>query len=557
MGGSIFEMSFKYIMQDTFTWLLMVMMFAFMIVVDRAINYAKRGAEGNYCMENLVDKIQAELLMFGAVAITLFLVQAIFSHPLDEMMHMQFEFVDILCSFGACALLFTGGSLFALFSHITLRYDHIMEETEEFHKLLLNDEEHQPSQAFLDIYTMMCHFATTHNLPESWDYGEYMRNNFAQCITDIIDIKWYSWGTFLGFSVVILPIVHWEPGGKAKKDTIVLFFAIICWLVTVLSIALALYLRSKLVLFRKHINLDKESMIQIAKSWNDANHSMALLDSTDSTGQRLSESIAKDYAKPDTPKSPQSAAATAAIQADMRSSLSTSLRESTNELTAAVKEHQDKWIVNKSQVTWMIQMVLLSTTLLLSFYFMHIYYNIKNYKIGDYWHAVCVVPLGLNFVFVMGVIVIYTFCIAYMQPSNTVIAVMLQQYGQLQRDVNVIRAQIVRQGEQQFKDLTAEFLAGGFDGLRRPKELQVILGKLNIYVTLERATRVMRLFDSNRDGNMTSTEFYTVLGLDPEHPSEDASPGAPSTGGSPNGEELVDPITVDPSGTGVAMRQCC
>ena len=149
-GGSIFQMSYKYVFFDSFLWVLMAVMFCFMIAVDRIINYSKQSVKGNYCLTELMDKIQAELLMFGAVAISLFLFENILT-GLDDTQHMQFEFVDIVCSFGACALLAIGGTLYCVFKHVTVRYQNLFEQTEDFHNLLLDDASHQPSEVFMVI----------------------------------------------------------------------------------------------------------------------------------------------------------------------------------------------------------------------------------------------------------------------------------------------------------------------------------------------------------------------------------------------------------------------
>merc|ERR1719473_1109827 len=63
-------------------------------------------AQSNRCNKMFVDRIVSELMMFGVVAISVFVFTQLSSFP--EHTHNLFEFTDVLCSFGACFLILVG-----------------------------------------------------------------------------------------------------------------------------------------------------------------------------------------------------------------------------------------------------------------------------------------------------------------------------------------------------------------------------------------------------------------------------------------------------------------
>merc|ERR1719387_402619 len=109
--ASIFKMHAKDLHSPTF-WGTVTGMLAFTILVDRAQALAAWGAGNNRCNKMFLERVTSELMMFGVVAISVFLVSQTFTF--SETGHLIFEFVDILCSFAACALILMGGVLFLM-----------------------------------------------------------------------------------------------------------------------------------------------------------------------------------------------------------------------------------------------------------------------------------------------------------------------------------------------------------------------------------------------------------------------------------------------------------
>merc|ERR1712224_154830 len=88
-----------------------------------------------------VERVVAELMMFGVVAISVFVFSQVAS--MGEHTHHLFEFCDVLCSFGACFLILMGIVLFGfrrLFewrqdSHIPLDPAQVLTELENVSSL--------------------------------------------------------------------------------------------------------------------------------------------------------------------------------------------------------------------------------------------------------------------------------------------------------------------------------------------------------------------------------------------------------------------------------------
>merc|ERR1719261_707918 len=88
-------------------------MLLFTIIIDRCENSLTRLAANSKTETMLLQRINAELMMFGIVGLGVFIGTNIVSDIPAEFFQV-FEFTDILCSLGACGLIGIASVLFVL-----------------------------------------------------------------------------------------------------------------------------------------------------------------------------------------------------------------------------------------------------------------------------------------------------------------------------------------------------------------------------------------------------------------------------------------------------------
>ena len=98
-------------------WIIFSMMIAFIIIVDRLQFALDMAVKGDRCLEKLLARVYAELLVFGIVACGL-LFYTVYTKMSDRM-HKIFELVDIMCTLGAMLVVVVG-----IFMFNFLHYSH-------------------------------------------------------------------------------------------------------------------------------------------------------------------------------------------------------------------------------------------------------------------------------------------------------------------------------------------------------------------------------------------------------------------------------------------------
>lgn len=87
-GGSLFSLPFKFTIEHPWTWSFLLYMIMFMIVVDTCQRVVTRFSEGDRCKAMFAGRVISELMMFGAVAITILLI--------DEAMGKSMPYMSLL-----------------------------------------------------------------------------------------------------------------------------------------------------------------------------------------------------------------------------------------------------------------------------------------------------------------------------------------------------------------------------------------------------------------------------------------------------------------------------
>jgi len=76
-------------------------------------------------------------------------------------------------------------------------------------------------------------------------------------------------------------------------------------------------------------------------------------------------------------------------------------------------------------------------------------------------------------------------------------------------------------------------------GISDAKQFQKLLASIKVYVTVDRAYRVLRHIDSDCDGNLTIEEFYTQVGFNAEGVTGTGELKAGLTTGDADNQELI------------------
>ena len=202
-------------------WLIFSLMIIFIIVVDRIQWALDQAVKGDRCLEKLLARVYAELLVFGVVAVAL-LLYTMFA-PMSARLHKIFELVDILCTLGAMLVIFFGIFMFNFlwFSHRL--YERQMMASTRIRSLLHADDVEGAASVLkagsgkVSVEDVADHmlsstaFKWDYQLPDKFRFHVYLREMIAQAVCDVIDISWITWLFLLlpgGVSLLITGIQY-------------------------------------------------------------------------------------------------------------------------------------------------------------------------------------------------------------------------------------------------------------------------------------------------------------------------------------------------------------
>ena len=188
-------------------WFVFSLMIAFIIFVDRLQYALDMAVKGDRCLEMLLARVYAELLVFGVVACGL-LLYTMFA-PMSSRLHKIFELVDILCTLGAMLVI-----VFGVFMFNFLHYSHRLYERQMMAstriKTLLHAEDVKGAASVLaegnsqvgleevaDHMLSSTAFKWDYQLPATFRFHVYLREMIAQAVCDVIDISWITWTVLL------------------------------------------------------------------------------------------------------------------------------------------------------------------------------------------------------------------------------------------------------------------------------------------------------------------------------------------------------------------------
>ena len=188
-------------------WIIFSMMIAFIIIVDRLQFALDMAVKGDRCLEKLLARVYAELLVFGIVACGL-LFYTVYTKMSDRM-HKIFELVDIMCTLGAMLVVVVGIFMFNFLHYSHRLYERQMMASTRV-KTLLHAEDVdgaadvlKANNARVGLEEVADHmlsstaFKWDYQLPEKFRFHVYLREMLAQAVCDVIDISWITWMVLL------------------------------------------------------------------------------------------------------------------------------------------------------------------------------------------------------------------------------------------------------------------------------------------------------------------------------------------------------------------------
>ena len=192
---SLFSLPFKYTIDHPFTWMFFVYMLMFMIFVDTSQRISLRFAGEDRCFVMFVNRGISELMMFGAVAITLLLIDEGMARNLGSMNKDQLHWADVFCSVSAVLLIVVGYWAFRV----------VVKPKEYYERLAKGPTSKHTIDFFVFGGTITRKLTEEFGLTEGGtQFAHYVREVLGQLIAELIDVNLVTWVSFM-----VPPAISW------------------------------------------------------------------------------------------------------------------------------------------------------------------------------------------------------------------------------------------------------------------------------------------------------------------------------------------------------------
>lgn len=451
---SIFKLHFGQLDKTAF-WVILLSMLVFTILVDRLEWFAAKKAEHNMARQMYLNRLNAELMMFGLVSTVVFITEQ-FWEPTPENA-VLFEFVDIFCSMGACGLFLTCLVLFILHHWMERRWrgfggqpqaGHHMRQTHRIQceqataSALLEQVLRAESLQSIDVQhcefvIMSARFKRSHSLPDTFNYSEYLKLCLTDSICDLMNINWVSWLLVLAFTAIGY-LAHVLHPSYTPQGYVTIFSCGVWTLAVVHVLVLVVVLQAKIHLTR---GLGCNSLKSLQESLRQA---------VQYTRQLSVEPVPRLSAK----------------------------------LVSALEQ--------------IIQIVGLATSFQGSFFVMHVLFNVSNIK----WRLLLVMPIVVDGIILLPAIIAYfTVIKAYYSPEHAIVDSTLEWSTKLEEDLRFVAKQL-QPGEP--LDKYRNSMRTG----SREAFLQS-LSDMGLHVSPPRAFRIYSAFENN--GGLDLNALFDAL----------------------------------------------
>jgi len=187
---SIFQMRFSQVNRLAF-WVIFSLMLVFTIVIDRLQAVAQARVLDSSTEKMFLERINSELMMFGCVGLFMFVLENSVAHLPDDQAKLV-EFVDILCSMGACNLIVEAFMLFLVRSIFARRWHRL-----ESARIARGQRPQPPGWLPLmepsQFQFMAARFRQSHKLPSQFEYYRYLNECLARTACELMNIDWRMW----------------------------------------------------------------------------------------------------------------------------------------------------------------------------------------------------------------------------------------------------------------------------------------------------------------------------------------------------------------------------
>lgn len=456
---SIFKLRFSELDKDSF-WLILLCMLAFTIVVDRLEFWAGQFAEHDMARQMYLNRLNAELMMFGLVSTVVFVSEQFWEPtPANTII---FEFVDIFCSMGACGLLLSCLVLFMLHRWMERRWKYFGGRNHGSHlrqaqrmqfehaaaskllqEALTANSLQEVDVEYCEYCIMSARFKRSQELPDAFDYSEYLKLCLTDTICDLMNISWISWLVVLSFTLLLYGLHHLY--GPHSSDGHVNAFCTGVWILAIFHILVLLAVMQARKIMTQGLGCDSLQTLQ--------------------------------------------------------DSLRVAVQEPTSLSISPVKRLNDKVVLALQQT---IQLISLATSFQGSYLIMHVFHNVQSTR----WRLALIVPIVIDTVVLLPAIISYfTVIKAYYSPEHEVVDSTLEWSTKLEEDLNFVSKQFLS------KDVLAK---GSREKLRdtllttSQEAFRQSIIDMGLHIGKKRAFRIYRAF-VNDDGKVDPNELMDAL----------------------------------------------
>jgi len=246
---SIFQLSVADIDSPTF-WRVFTLMIVFTIAIDRLQARGEYFAEQNVGNQMVWRRVNAELMMFGIVAISIF-VFTNFMGSMSEHTYLTLEFVDILCSCGCCGLILVAGILLISVQSQSNNYEVYereatsvlsAEQAAKEDELCVTGRHGNRSMnvSKTEYLALVNLWKDTHKVPKNFHYHDYLKMCLQRNCCNLMEIHWQTFGILLFICIVGFGSRK-QKDGAATSDCYLLEMIFVGWTLCLLHIFMMIH----------------------------------------------------------------------------------------------------------------------------------------------------------------------------------------------------------------------------------------------------------------------------------------------------------------------------
>jgi len=431
-------------------WVILAGMMAFTILIDRCENTLTRWCKNDKTEWMLLQRINAELMMFGVIGLGVFIGSNLIS-DIPEHYFQLFEFIDILCSLGAVGVIVIAAILWILRRIMERRWAVLERNTDYVPR---NGEGRisvdQATMRQFEWNLMSRKFRRHQQLPSSFSYLRYLKECLAQNICDLMDLSLWSWMLLFILSLCGLCARsgHSKPWSTQEYE---IAFLILVWGTFFLFVLVQMEVNSARAHLRTELGIKDQTHEHLEKT-------LSMLQQ----GSNISDT--STIGAPEHPKAKSWA-----------------------------------WKIQQT-----IQFLSLSTAFEAAFYLMNVRFNLTVMHYGWWWKVLMAIPMFLNFFCMLPMIISrFTMVEAYFTPDHDAIDSVVNSMRSRYEDLRFLHHLWLYKGKPLFASPSGKDV--------KEAEFGDILRQTGIQVSQERLRRLFSHFDKNSWGIIDLTQVNDTL----------------------------------------------